>query len=67
MIESFHPEEIYESEDLLVTDAYLSLIHYASGEERVSDAEWRYLWECLTGAREYDLDEKIQLTEGAEI
>jgi len=66
LIESFHPEGIYESEDLLVTDAYLSLIHYASGEERIPDAEWKYLLECLIGSRNYELDEKIQLTEDAE-
>ena len=66
LIESFRPEDIYESEDLLLTDAYLSLMHYASGEEHIPKAEWNYLSECLTGEREHNLDDKIQLTEDAE-
>lgn len=66
LIESFRPEDIYESEDLLLTDAQLSLMHYASGEEHIPEAEWNYLSECLTGEREHNLDDKIQLTEDAE-
>lgn len=34
---------IIELEDMLVTDAYFSILHYASGEEMINDAEWEIL------------------------
>ena len=56
------PAEIYESDDMLVTDAYFSLLHYATGEETVTDAEWKYFLGCLNGDRDYNLDEKLQMS-----
>ena len=56
------PAEIYESDDILVTDAYFSLLHFATEEETVTDAEWKYFLECLNGDRNYSLDEKLQMS-----
>ena len=47
------PMEIYASDDMLVTDSYFSLLHYATGEEMVTDAEWKYFLDCLNGNRTY--------------
>ena len=57
-----NPAEIYESDDMQVTDAYFSLLHYATGEETVTDAEWKYFLGCLNGDRDYNLDEKLQMS-----
>ena len=43
-----NPAEIYASDDMLVTDSYFSLLHFATGEEMVTDAEWKYFLDCLT-------------------
>ena len=59
---NINPAEIYESDDMLVTDAYFSLLHHAAGEETVTDAEWNYFLECLNGDRDYSLDEKLQMS-----
>ena len=56
-----NPTEIYASDDMLVTDSYFSLLHYAIGEEIVTDAEWKYFLDCLNGNRVYNLDEKLQM------
>ena len=56
------PTIIYGSDDMLVTDSYFSLLHFATGEETVTDAEWKYFLECLNGDRDYSLDEKLQMS-----
>jgi hypothetical protein len=58
-----NPTEIYASDDMLITDSYFSLLHYATGEEMVTDAEWKYFLDCLNGNRVYNLDEKLQMTD----
>ncbi len=58
-----NPTEIYASDDMLITDSYFSLLHYASGEEIVTDTEWKYLLDCLNGDRGYSLDEKLHMTD----
>ena len=58
-----NPTEIYASDDMLVTDSYFSLLHYAIGEEMLTDAEWKYFLDCLNGNRFYSLDEKLQMTD----
>lgn len=63
LIAKINPAEIYESDDMLVTDAYFSLLHYATGEEIVTDAEWKYFMACLNGDRNYSLDEKLRKTD----
>ncbi len=57
------PTKIYASDDMLVTDSYFSLLHYATGEEMLTDAEWKYFLDCLNGNRVYNLDEKLQMTD----
>ena len=49
------PTEIYASDDMLA--------HYATGEEILKDAEWKYFLDCLNGNRVYSLDEKLQMTD----
>lgn len=61
LIANVNPDEIYESNDMLVTDSYFSLLHYATGEEMISDVEWKYFLDCLNGDRNYSLDEKLQV------
>ncbi len=63
LTESVNPVEIYASDDMLVTDSYFSLLHYATGEETVTDAEWKYLLDCLNGNRIYSLDEKLKMAD----
>ena len=58
-----NPTEIYASDDMLVTDSYFSLLHYATGEEMVTGAEWKYFLDCLNGDKEYSLDEKLHMTD----
>lgn len=53
--------KIYESEDRLATDVYFSLLHYAAGEEEIPPTEWEYFLDCLNGAREYNLEDKLKL------
>ena len=60
---NINPSEIYESDDMLVTDSYFSLLHFATGEEMVTDAEWKYFLDCLNGNRVYNLEEKLQMTD----
>ena len=57
------PTIIYGSDDMLVTDSYFSLLHYATGEEMLTDAEWKYFLDCLNGNRVYNLDEKLHMTD----
>ena len=40
-----------------------SLLHFATGEEMVTDAEWKYFLDCLNGNRVYNLEEKLQMTD----
>ena len=63
LIANVNPTEIYASDDMLVTDSYFSLLHFATGEEMVTDAEWKYFLDCLNGNRVYSLDEKLQMTD----
>ena len=58
-----NPTEIYASDDMLAMDSYFSLLHYATGDEVVADAEWKYFLDCLNGNRVYSLDEKLQMTD----
>ncbi len=58
-----NPTEIYASDDMLVTDSYFSLLNFATGEEMVTDAEWKYFLDCLNGNRVYNLEEKLQMTD----
>ncbi len=51
----------YASDDMPAMDSYFSLLHYASGEEVVTDAEWKYFLDCLNGNRVYSHDEKLQM------
>lgn len=49
---------IWEDDNLLVTDCYYALKHIE--EEQISDKEWTYFQECFNGKREYSLKDKIQ-------
>lgn len=39
-------------------------MHYASGEEQITDAEWVYFLQCLKGKRSYSLDDKNEKKAG---
>ena len=55
LIEKVNQTEIYASDDMLITDSYISLLHYAIGEEMVLYAEWKYFLDCLNGDKVYFL------------
>ena len=59
---NFDCEKIYDSDEELVTDAYFTLKHYASGEEDVAENEWMYFLECLAGRSKYSIEEKMTIT-----
>lgn len=62
LMDSFDCEKIYDSDEELITDAFFTLKHYASGEEEVSKDEWLYFLECLEGRREYNIEDKMRIT-----
>ena len=62
LIDDFDCEKIYDSDEELITDAFFTLKHYASGEEEVSKDEWMYFLECLAGEREYNMEAKMSIT-----
>lgn len=62
LINNFDCEKIYDSDEEMITDAFFTLKHYASGEEDVSEGEWLYFLECLEGRREYNIEEKMRIT-----
>ena len=53
VIRSINPTEIYESDDRLVTDLYFTIMHFAGGEEYISNEEWLYYLQCLEGKRKH--------------
>ena len=57
-----YKRQIYDSDEELITDAFFTLKHYASGEEEVSKDEWMYFLECLAGKREYNMEAKMSIT-----
>ncbi|KJS13669.1 MAG: hypothetical protein VR67_03505 [Peptococcaceae bacterium BRH_c8a] len=62
LVEEVDPDEIYEIEDnMLVTDCYFALKHLKETGYETSNAEIRYFLECLSGAREYSLEEKNRI------
>lgn len=61
LLTTFDCEKIYESDDMLVTDIYFSLKHFAGGEEMIEKKEWLYFLDCLNGKRKYKLEEKMAL------
>ena len=62
LINNLDCEKIYDSDEEMVTDAFFTLKHYASGEEDVSEDEWLYFLECLAGRHEYSIEEKMRIT-----
>ncbi len=62
LINNFDCEKIYDSDEELITDAYFTLKHYASGEEDVPENEWMYFLECLAGRSEYSIEGKMCIT-----
>lgn len=49
-------KDIWESNDILITDCYYSLKHME--EEKISIDEWKYFLECFNGYRQYNLADK---------
>jgi len=62
ILDEFECEKIYDSDDEFVSDIYLTLKHYADGEEDVDIKEWIYFLDCLKGQCEYSLEEKLRIT-----
>lgn len=61
LINNFDWEKIYDSNEIMVSDAFFTLKHYASGEEDVGEDEWLYFVECLSGKREFNIEEKMSI------
>lgn len=64
IISQIDSRKIYDSDDILSSDIYFTLMHYASGEEQITDAEWVYFLQCLKGERSYSLDDKNEKMAG---
>ena len=58
----FDCEKIYDSNDKLLTDIFFTLKHHASDEEDIRKEEWQYFLDCMSGKREYNLEEKLWIT-----
>lgn len=58
----FDCEKIYDSNEKMLTDIFFTLKHYASGEEDIRKEEWQYFLDCISGKREYNLEEKMRIT-----
>lgn len=58
LLDNIDCEKIYDSDDLLISDVYFSLKHYASGEEEIDDKEWIYLLKCLNKEEDYSMQKK---------
>lgn len=52
-------EEIYSSEDSLLTDAFFTILHYVFDEENITQQEITYLIECLEGERVHSFEQKM--------
>lgn len=50
-------KDIWEVDDLLITDCYYALKHIK--EDEISPREWLYFQECFDGKRRYNSQEKI--------
>ena len=50
-------QNIWEDNNLLVTDCYYALKHI--DEEQISIREWIYFQECFNGKREYSFKDKL--------
>ena len=50
-------QNIWEDNNLLVTDCYYALKHI--DEEQISLREWIYFQECFNGKREYSFKDKL--------
>ena len=61
LLENIDCEIIYDTDDLLLSDIYFSLKHYASGEENIKKVEWKYLLDCLNGKIKYNMNDKLLL------
>lgn len=61
LIDTFDCEKIYDSDDIMVTDAFFSLKHYLSGEEDIRKEEWLYFLDCLSGKCEYSIERKMHI------
>ncbi len=59
---NFDCEKIYDSGEKMVTDAFFTLKHYASGEEDVFLEEWLYFLDCLEGRCKYNMKKKISIS-----
>lgn len=62
LIETFDYERIYDSDDELLTNAFFTLTHYASGEEEINKTEWTYLMDCLMGKSEFSIEKRYVTT-----
>lgn len=62
LINNFDCEKIYASNDIMVTDAFFVLKHYASGEEDIFLEEWLYFLDCLEGRCKYNMERKISIS-----
>ena len=55
-------QNIWEDNNLLVTDCYYALKHI--DEEQISLREWIYFQEYFNGKREYSLKDKLRFISG---
>jgi len=51
-----------DDSEFMVTDCYYTIKHLTETGYETTDFELAYFRDCINGIREYDVDEKIELT-----
>lgn len=54
--------DIWDSDNLMITDCYYGISHMVAGEEHISKREWEYYLECFDHQRSFDIEEKLKIT-----
>ncbi|NBJ14078.1 MAG: hypothetical protein FNP40_00575 [Dehalobacter sp. 4CP] len=58
LIEKIDINEIYSSDDFVISDCFYAIKHLTEDKYETSINELKYFLECFEGLREYNLEEK---------
>jgi hypothetical protein len=61
LINRIDPGELYEIDDLEITDCYFAIKHLTEDKYETTPKELKYFLECFNGERKYNLEEKNKL------
>lgn len=60
LIDNIDFEYVYDEDDSLLSDIFICLKHFASGEEDLTEREIEYLLKCLKGERIHSFEERAK-------